>query len=443
MSKGWKYIGLIVAVLLSVSAQGQEYLLSDPTFKRWADSSKVMRFSISYEVNKAHINENYMNNKFTMDRIRAYLSKSPRIDSMVIYSFSSPEGRYEYNERLSQKRGIAAKEFILNNVPNGRDFDADLIHLRPEAENWEGLHEIVRQNYYRSDRMRVLEVFESDLHPEEKKAVLKTLDRGRSWRYILESFMPRLRFAQWVCVWMPLPEEMPVVKRVDGLDIGRVTFREEPRDLPSVELMPVSLPPHPDPMRKTIFALKSNLLYDAISWLNFAVEVPFGGNKFSALYEHQFPWWRWGENNNKFCMRYLQMSGEFRWWFHPRTKPSTRHEIVRDRLSGHYLGVYGMGGKYDFQRNRSICYQGEFWSGGLSYGYSMPIGKRLNLEFSISLGYASIVYRHFFPADDFHELYRDPNDVGTLDYFGVTKLGVSLVFPIMKTIRAGKKGGAR
>ena len=143
-------------------------------------------------------------------------------------------------------------------------------------------------------------------------------------------------------------------------------------------------------------------------------------------------------------MRFLQTGGEFRWWFHPRKKPSTRKEIVRDRLSGHYLGVYGMGGKYDFEHGRKFCYQGEFWSTGLTYGYSLPISKHFNLEFFLSVGYASIPYRHFIPSDDFSELFKDPDKSGKWNYFGPTKVGISLVYPIhIKRTVKSKKGGVR
>ena len=207
---------------------------------------------------------------------------------------------------------------------------------------------------------------------------------------------------------------------------------------------PIKFAPKPIEYRKTIFAIKSNLLYDALTWTNLSLEVPFSGNKFSVTYDHQFPWWRWGEGGNKYCNRYLQVGGEFRWWFHPRTKPATKHRVVRDKLAGHFLGVYGMGGKWDFETRRNICYQGEFWSTGLSYGYSLPISKRLNLEFTASLGYASIPYRHFIPSDDYEILFRDPTDTGRWNYVGITKLGVTLVIPITikKTIMP-KEGGLR
>ena len=189
---------------------------------------------------------------------------------------------------------------------------------------------------------------------------------------------------------------------------------------------------------RTILALKTNLLYDAVSWLNFSVEVPIK-DKYSVLYYHQFPWWTWGQADNEYCMRFLSIGAEARWWFRPMPRESTEKRINRDRLMGHFFGVYAESGKWDFERKRDICYQGEHWSAGLSYGYAMPIG-RLNLELSASVGYASIPHRGYEPATDYSELYHLPEKDGTWHYFGPTKLQVSLVVPIMVKV---KKGGVR
>ena len=176
------------------------------------------------------------------------------------------------------------------------------------------------------------------------------------------------------------------------------------------------------PKGQTMLAVKSNLAYDAFSFLNYAVELPIYSNKVSLQWQHVFPWWRWGQERNKYCVRYLQMGGEARWWFKPMPRDN------RDKLTGHYLGAYFMGGKWDFQRRRSICHQGEFTSAGLSYGFSMPVGRWLNLEFSLSAGYARIPYRKYVPAEDYSQLYKTGS--GTWHYFGPTKVEVSLVLPI-------------
>ena len=190
---------------------------------------------------------------------------------------------------------------------------------------------------------------------------------------------------------------------------------------------------------RTILALKTNLLYDAVSAVNFAVEVPINKH-FSVLYEHHCPWWL--SDNNKFCLEFLGMGGEFRWWFAPQPRPATYNRKQRDALMGHFLGVHYWGGKSDIQWNRDFgCYQAYFQSAGLTYGFSLPISRYLNMEFSISAGYARIPYQHYIPTDDYSILLKDNDLAGTLHYFGPTKAEISLVIPIRATY--SRKGGAR
>ena len=398
-----------------------------------SDSSVVMRFRIFYPVNKTDIHEDYMDNANQLHRIRKYLEKSPKIDSITIFSYASPEGSYAVNKRLSKERGKTAKQYLLNLIPAERHLPDSLLIIDPTAENWEGLREKIYYQYQHDDKDEILAILDrTDITDERRKVLLKRLNGGRSWRYIVKEIMPHLRYATWVSVWQRI--------KVDRVIEEPASLRVDFPEIDQPVLKPIPMPPPVfEEDTRTILALKSNLLYDALSWVNFSVEVPIG-DKFSALYYHQFPWWRWGKANNEYCMRFLSIGAEGRWWFKPMPREKTEKRIKRDRLMGHFAGVYAESGKYDFERKRDICYQGEFWSAGLSYGYAMPIGKRLNLEFSLSIGYASIAYRGYTPSEDYEILWRDPEKVGRWHYFGPTKAQVSLVLPFIIKV---KKGGSR
>ena len=178
-----------------------------------------------------------------------------------------------------------------------------------------------------------------------------------------------------------------------------------------------------------VAALKTNLLYDVVTALNFEVEVPLGSS-FSIAFEDLFPWWHGG---NKWAFQVWQMGVEGRYWFEDGKQPNL--------LRGHFVGLYLMSAKFDLQYLREFNYQGEYWSTGLTYGYSMPLGKYFNLEFSASVGYASIHYRHYNPSPGWEELVRDPYKWGRKSYYGPTKVEVSLVLPLRFTYKS-RRGGA-
>lgn len=386
------------------------------------DSVVHDRYIIYYYCDKINIDEQYLDNSYQIMRINNILKLSTRIDSITIYAYASPEGSPAHNRWLAKKRAEAARDFILANLPYSSVLLPENIKLRPMGENWDGLEAELEANYHRPNRDKVLKIIYADIPTETKKWRLKRLDNGYTYRMIIRHHMPRLRLATWICVHAPIP-----IQR-----FGKPDNLQLPYWLPIYEG-----PVYKTSERRTILALKSNLLYDALTFTNFSVEVPLSRN-FSALYYHQFPWWRWGKANNKYCIRFLSIGAEARWWFKPG-KANAKYS--RDRLTGHFLGAYCESGKWDFEWAKDICYQGEHWSAGISYGYSMPIGKYLNLEFSLSLGYASIPYRKFTPSEDYEILWRDPENHGRWHYIGPTKAQVTLSLPI--TVETKKKGGRR
>ena len=391
------------------------------------DTSIIERFAIYYKVDSIDINPTYLDNRRQIDHILHYLDKSPRIDSITIYAWASPEGPYRRNKWLSRERAKTAKAFLLRHSPDSAKLNADKIQISPIAENWAGLKELVVSEYRRDDRNRVLEILDDrSIDDNVRKARLQKLDRGRTWRYLIDNYMPQLRAATWVCVWADAPPVLPLPELVEDT---LVCFKGG--------ILPLK-PQKPVPeARRTILGLKTNMLYDAATALNFAVEVPINEH-FSFQYEHHCPWWL--TDNNRYCLQFLSFGGEFRWWFAPRTSPQTETRKQRDALVGHFLGLYGWGGKADIQAGRDFgCYQFEFMSAGLTYGYSLPVSRHLNIEFSLSAGYARIPYRHYNPTPDWEILIRDKNDAGTLHYFGPTKAEISLVIPI----RVKRRGDGR
>ncbi len=180
---------------------------------------------------------------------------------------------------------------------------------------------------------------------------------------------------------------------------------------PDATPQPVSAKPKARPM----VALKTNLLFDLMATPNVELEVPFAKDRFSLMGEYWFPWWRTRDNAN--CYQFLYGGLEGRWWFQDRAG--------REALTGHFVGLYGGAGLYDFEHD-SRGYQGELFSAGVSYGYSFRLNRSLRIETSLGLGYMQTAYSHYIGMEDGRYLVWI-ND-GIYRYLGPTKLKVSLVW---------------
>lgn len=392
-----------------------------------SETEHAEEFTFYFRCNKSTIDEDFLTNGQEAAILRGMLErKGFRVDTLTIYAYSSPEGPQAFNAQLSRRRAESVRRFIRDNSANAPNH---IIVIQKE-ENWPGLRQTVRESYRKDNRDDVLRILTSESDDEARKAALKALDGGKTYRYIIDTLMAPLRNATFRIRWERLTSrgEDPLIAAAAALPVIS-------NSLTMPVFQPVAVPepvvvPDPEYGRRTILALKTNGLYDAFTALNYSIEVPIG-KRFSFAWQHYFPWWHTKKNLN-LCLQYLTLGGEFRWWFAPKPVAASEKRVARDVLTGHFLGVYGLWGKADIQVKRSIGnYQcANIISAGLTYGYSMPMSRHWNIEFSISVGYARIPYQKYIPSDDWQILWKDPENAGVLHWFGPTNIAISFVRPI-------------
>ena len=182
--------------------------------------------------------------------------------------------------------------------------------------------------------------------------------------------------------------------------------------------------------RRPLLALKTNLLFDAALMPNVEIEVPVG-KRWSVNGEYAFPWWQF--DRGKYCMQVLMGGLEGRYWLGSRKSGEDR-----EVLTGHFLGLYAGGGKYDLQWGEK-GYQGKFFiAAPVSYGWATRIARHLHLEFNIGIGLLRTDYRHYHARDNYQTLLWQEN--GKYTWFGPTKAKISLVWLLNRRV---KKGGSR
>ena len=399
-------------------------------------SSKDSLFKISFRFDSSVIDPEYSDNRRVFDQLDHTLKSlnGRDVDSIVIITQASPEGVLEHNNALARRRGNSMRRHMRENYPEL----IPLLRVYAEGESWRQLRQFVLNDTIISneERSRVLRILDNETISDDTRKW--RLERDTKYDYIYKTYYPILRNSAVYLIYVdgelvkPMSLDTPpaptMMLRPTALaSLNGATRVEEQTPEQIIE------PTEPTTKRDTLlFALKSNMLYDALTVLNAELEVPISRH-FSVAVEYLFPWW---ESGNKYCLQLLELGVEGRYWF--------RNNVNKvDRLGGHFLGVYGMSAMYDIQKDYNPAHQGEFWSAGLTYGYAMRVGKqkRISLEFALSVGYLTTDYRNYFPADDYSELYIDKLGYGRLRYFGPTKLKVSLVVPF--NIGYNKKGGSR
>lgn len=394
---------------------------------RRSDGESIEFVMLNFRVARSLLERAYMDNNYSLDALDRTLYDrrlAENVESITITAAASPEGNAKQNMKLAEDRAKAIRSYIMWKHPQ---FDRSRIVIHTLGEDWAGLRKMVANDGNVPSQREVLELLDSGISNDLKKKRLRIIANGRTYSYIAKNILPYLRggAACMICYKggeqdagdeygadatnMPPPEIRYVERvRVDTVYIERETVTE----------VIVEIPPKPQPKEKKIYylALKTNLLYDAVLLPNLALEFSLP-RRWSIEVEGHWSWWN--TNTGKHLFHRVQVGGaEVRKWLGP---------LDRTPFSGHYVGVYGMGGNYDV-RLGNIGHLGEYgsWSVGLTYGFGLPVSRSFNFEFGVGLGYFGGEYKKYTydPDNDRYPWQSDHRR----NYFGITKAKVSLVW---------------
>lgn len=387
-------------------------------------------------------------NQSALDRIAdslrtSYADSVYLLQKIIVDGGASPEGSVKLNKQLSERRA----EVLFDYLSQYGELPDSLKTTEFLGCDWNGLISLVEKDQkvpYREETLALLRNiagearrgFTSDGEP---LARIKRLRGGEPYAYMYRNLFPELR-ASRLYLWyrkdwnpvIPKPEPKP---------------DPEPEPEPEVVMPPVKTVatvepdttyiPQPDPQKPFYMDLRTNMLYDALLLPSIGVEICLGKD-WSVMANWTYGWW----SRNRSHRYWRAYGGDLgvRKWFGSAAKQKP--------LTGHHLGVYGQIFTYDFE-NGGRGYMGgkpgaTLWDKmnyafGFEYGYSLPIASRLNIDFSIGIGYWGGIYHEYLPIDDCYVWQKTSHR----HWLGPTKAEVSLVWLLGRDNRNMKKGGAR
>lgn len=370
---------------------------------------------IHFQQSKSLFNESVAGNSQFYGSLADLLEMAKRKDveivSITVYGAASPEGGIGYNKGLSKRRADRIASYIAE-VGGGR--------ISPEViavgRDWKGLYDLAVADSELPSREATLDLLcrlasqmTKSLKTDRMFAQLKVLDGGKPYRYMYSRLFPELRKAGVKVV---------AVYRIDDLvSDGRVS----PLETSFAEPNGISISAKGDVMQEVrkkpwYVGVKTNMLYDALLVPNGGLEIYLGKNWSIDAY-WMYAWWKSDRVHN-----YWRTYGgdvELRKWLGSAAR--------RKPLTGHHIGAYAQIVTYDFELG-GRGYLADRWSyaAGVSYGYSLPVAKRLNIDFSMGLGYMGGEYKEYLPQDG-HYVWQSTK---RRHWIGPTKAEISLVWLI-------------
>ena len=368
-----------------------------------------------------------------------------QLQHIRILSAASPEGNSALNKRVAKRRGERLRDYLKETLV----LPDSIFTVSSAGEDWQGLATLIAKEKtpWRNKALQIIRhtpewVTRNGKVVDGRKRQLQNLDGGKAWKYMLDNHFYTLRTgAVVVCEVKTLAAESTPSAAEARLEQARSEqARPESASQQSASQSPSS-PPFPaipsqvhpssesqSPPVASYFALKSNLLYDALLVPNLSLEASIGSG-WTLGAGGMLAWWSKDAKH-----RYWRIYGgglEIRKYFGTLAKSKP--------LQGHHLGIYGDFLTYDFEFGAKGYQSKATYAAGIKYGYSHPLANRLNLDFALGIGYLHSNYKTYVPRDGCY-VYQETKK---RKWLGPTQAEISLVWLLGKGNTNKKKGGKK
>lgn len=368
-----------------------------------------------------------------------------QLQHIRILSAASPEGNSALNKRVAKRRGERLRDYLKETLV----LPDSIFTVSSAGEDWQGLAALIAKEKtpWRNKALQIIRhtpewVTRNGKVVDGRKRQLQNLDGGKAWKYMLDNHFYTLRTgAVVVCEVKTLAaESTPSAAEASQEQARSEQARLESASQQSASQSPSS-PPFPaipsqvhpssesqSPPVASYFALKSNLLYDALLVPNLSLEASIGSG-WTLGAGGMLAWWSKDAKH-----RYWRIYGgglEIRKYFGTLSKSKP--------LQGHHLGIYGDFLTYDFEFGAKGYQSKATYAAGIKYGYSHPIANRLNLDFALGIGYLHSNYKTYVPRDGCY-VYQETKKQ---KWLGPTQAEISLVWLLGKGNTNKKKGGKK
>ena len=112
------------------------------------------------------------------------------IEEVNIKSYASPDGKYDFNERLAQKREDSTRKYLDKSFKNNDIKDFGELTADFTAEDWEGFKELVSASDIQ-DKDLILSVLSMYNDPEQREKEIRNL--SSVFEQLAEEILPQLR----------------------------------------------------------------------------------------------------------------------------------------------------------------------------------------------------------------------------------------------------------
>lgn len=375
-------------------------------------------FTIYFRVGKSAVEPDFRGNSSKLSKIvdeLTHLNQEGTLRKLYFFSSTSPEGGLELNRRLSERRLQRLYEYIGSRVA----IPDSICEFSSIGIDWKALSASVSQSDAGYREEVVHELAGEDAGYGERCTKLMELSHGDAWKDMYRRFFPSLRMGRLILYY----DDRLYATTLPSVPAGGYKPEIPLPDLsPATVSLPDVSPASPQKKHRFVMAVKSNLLYDVALVPNVGVEF-YLKNNWTLGGNWMYAWWKNDDRHrywrvyggDVYARKYLGKAASL--------KP----------FAGHHLGVYAQMLTYDFELGGRGYMGGkpggDIWDlahkgAGIEYGYTLPAGRRLHVDFSLAVGGLFGTCHEYTPVNGWYVWDKTKK----ISWVGPTKLEISLVW---------------
>ena len=185
----------VIATAALANAAGSNAALAPDAFQRVINEKYAA--DIMFLINVANIRANQLNtNAMTELRnqiVNASQSDNRKIQELNIQSYASPDGAYDFNYNLAEKRENNTKGYLEGQLKKDKVTEFGELTANFTAEDWEGLKELVSKSDIQ-DKDLIISVLSMYKDNEQREQELRNL--SNVFEQLADQILPQLRYSR-------------------------------------------------------------------------------------------------------------------------------------------------------------------------------------------------------------------------------------------------------
>ncbi len=185
----------VVATAALADAASVDPALAPDAFQRVINQKYAA--DIMFLINQANIRANQLNTdamaELHKEIVNANAAANREIKELNIQSYASPDGSYDFNEKLAEKREANTNDYLTKQLKKDKITEFGELTKQFTAEDWAGFQELVSKSNIQ-DKDLILSVLSMYKDPEQREREIRNL--SRVFEQLADQILPQLRYSR-------------------------------------------------------------------------------------------------------------------------------------------------------------------------------------------------------------------------------------------------------